>query len=215
MNGKVLIMTAVKAEQEAVLRGLNGDSRFDVIVAGVGQVAAAITTTKALATSNFHVVISAGIGGGFRNQAETGSVVVSSEIIAADLGAQTVDGFSTVEELGFGFSRVSVDRELVIKVTETLKNSGMIVKTGPILTLSTVTGTEETAQELAARFSGATAEAMEGFGVASAAKEFHIPCLEIRTISNPVGPRDRSAWKIKEALEALEKVSSILPEVLN
>ncbi|MGC7879870.1 futalosine hydrolase, partial [Desulforudis sp. 1190] len=35
---RILVMTAVSAEREAVLRGLRGDSRFDVLVAGVGPV---------------------------------------------------------------------------------------------------------------------------------------------------------------------------------
>ncbi|GAE07797.1 menaquinone via futalosine step 2 [Paenibacillus sp. JCM 10914] len=55
---------------------------------------------------------------------------------------------------------------------------------------------------------------MEGFGVATAAAAAAIPVLEIRSISNMVGPRDRGAWKIKEALQALEQASSLLPEVL-
>ncbi|MEC0168943.1 futalosine hydrolase, partial [Paenibacillus graminis] len=33
-SSRVLIVTAVAAERDAVLRGLNGSSRFDVIAAG-------------------------------------------------------------------------------------------------------------------------------------------------------------------------------------
>ncbi|MEC0173150.1 futalosine hydrolase, partial [Paenibacillus graminis] len=38
--------------------------------------------------------------------------------------------------------------------------------------------------------------------------------LELRAISNPVGPRDRAAWKINEALDALTAAAAILLEVL-
>jgi futalosine hydrolase len=44
---------------------------------------------------------------------------------------------------------------------------------------------------------------MEGFGVASAAALAGLPFAEVRTISNLVGPRDRSAWRISAALAAL------------
>jgi futalosine hydrolase len=44
---------------------------------------------------------------------------------------------------------------------------------------------------------------MEGFGVATAAAAFGVPVLELRTISNAVGPRDRAAWRIPAALGAL------------
>ncbi|OIJ14142.1 futalosine hydrolase [Anaerobacillus arseniciselenatis] len=212
---RILIMTAVTAEKEAVLRGLQEDDRFDVIAGGVGPIVSAVSTTKALAASNrYDLVISMGIGGGFPEKAEVGSVVVSNEIVSADLGAETNEGFCRIENLGFGCSRVAVDQQLSSKVAEALTDAGLSVQTGAILTLCTVTGTKETAIELSTRVPGATVEAMEGFGVATAAHDAGVPVLEIRTISNPVGPRDRNAWKIKEALQALEKVSSVLPEVL-
>ena len=55
---------------------------------------------------------------------------------------------------------------------------------------------------------------MEGYGVAVAAAMKQLPVLEIRTISNAVGPRDREAWRIREALEALEAASRALLEVI-
>jgi futalosine hydrolase len=54
---------------------------------------------------------------------------------------------------------------------------------------------------------------MEGFGVATAAKLWDLPVLEIRTISNVVGPRDREAWRMKEAFAALEAAGKILRRV--
>jgi futalosine hydrolase len=88
------------------------------------------------------------------------------------------------------------------------------VHSGPVLTVSTATGTAATALERASQVPGAAAEGMEGFGVATAALDRGLPILEIRAISNPVGPRDREAWRIKEALETLEAASAILREVL-
>lgn len=210
---RILIMTAVEAERDRVLRALAGDTRFDVLLAGVGPASAAVHTTKALATAEYDLVISAGIGGGFPEKAEVGSLVVASEIIAADLGAETPDGFSSVDELGFGSWRVPVDADLVNRVAEALLAAKLPVHTGPVLTLSTVTGTAESAVELTRRVPGATAEAMEGFGVALAAHDHGVPVLEIRTISNAVGPRDRGAWRIKEALDVLEAASAVLVEV--
>jgi futalosine hydrolase len=55
---------------------------------------------------------------------------------------------------------------------------------------------------------------MEGFGVAEAARRCGIPFLEIRAVSNAIGPRDRDAWRIPEALKALEQAFAILTEVL-
>ena len=212
---RILIMAAVSAERDAVLRGLKNDKRFDVMVAGVGSVVAAVNTAKALAACEYSLVISAGIGGGFSGRAEVGSLVVANDIVVADLGAETAEGFSSLEELGFGFTHVQTDSDLVKHFYEALLAAKIPVNIGPVLTVSTATGTAERALKLAQRIPGATAEAMEGFGVGVAALDRGLPVLEIRAISNVVGPRDRSAWRIKEALEGLEAASAVLTEVLS
>ncbi|NEA51378.1 futalosine hydrolase, partial [Streptomyces sp. SID10815] len=56
----------------------------------------------ALAGTPYGLVVSAGIAGGFAPGAPVGSLVVADEITAADLGAETGDGFLPVTELGFG-----------------------------------------------------------------------------------------------------------------
>ncbi len=211
---RILVVTAVPAERDAVLQGLCSDSRFEVLAGGVGAVSAAVSTVKALAAAGYSMVVSAGIGGGFSGRAELGSLVVANEVIAADLGVETPEGFSSLDDLGFGLTRLQADPGLVDRVTAALLEAKLPVNTGPVLTVSTVTGTAATALELAARIEGAAAEGMEGYGVALAAREFGLPVLEIRAISNMVGPRDRSAWQIKEALDILTAACSVLLEVL-
>jgi futalosine hydrolase len=213
-NFRVLVMTAVQVEKDAVLRGLGNSDKFDVQLAGVGPALAAARTVKALAAANYGLVISAGIAGGFTGRAEVGTLVVATEIVAADLGAETTDGFLSLHELGFGFTHITAEPNLAITIAEALRAAGLTVQLGPILTVSTVTGTAATALARASQVPGAAAEGMEGFGVATAALEYGLPILEIRAISNPVGPRDRDAWRIKEALDALEAASAILREVL-
>lgn len=204
----ILVVTSVEAERQAILQGLKGDRRFDVVLGGVGSIAAGINTALALAEKEYRLVISAGIAGGFPNRAEVSSVVVASEIIVADLGVETLEGFATIESLGFGPNKVNTELTQGAKLIEALGNSGIPLHKGPILTVSTVTGTQDSANELLRRVPNAVAEAMEGFGVAYAAQTKGIPVIEVRAISNLVGPRDRAAWKIKEALEALTVASS-------
>ncbi|WP_159885883.1 futalosine hydrolase [Paenibacillus puerhi] len=214
---RVLIVTAVEAEKEAVLRGLEDTARFDVLAAGVGPAAAAAGTAAALAAAPgaYSLVVSSGIGGGFVGRVEVGGLAVASEVIAADLGAETPEGFRTVDELGFGSSRVEAEARLAAGWAEALQDAGLAARLGPVLTVTTVTGTAATASELARRVPGALAEAMEGYGVAAAAQRQGLPVLEIRAISNPVGPRDRDAWRIGDALKALEAASAVLKEVLS
>lgn len=212
-GARILIVTAVDAEKEAVLRGLRGAGGVDVVAAGVGMAAAAVGTAKALMRADYGLVVSAGIAGGFAGRAPVGSIVVADAIVAADLGAETPEGFSSVDELGFGTARIEADPAVAARLAEGLRGAGLPVCVGPVLTVSTVTGTAETAAEMAARVPGAAAEAMEGFGVAYAASDRGLPVAELRAISNAVGPRDRSAWRIKDALDALEAAVNVLAEV--
>ncbi|CAL9456497.1 Futalosine hydrolase [Streptomyces sp. enrichment culture] len=177
----------------------------DVMAAGVGPAAAAVGAATALATAPYpyDLVVTAGIGGGFAPRAPLGSLVVSDSIVAADLGADTPDGYLPVEELGFGRSVHTPPAALTARVTDAVRGSGVPCLLAPVLTVSTVTGTAARAAELAARHPRAGAEAMEGFGVAEAAAAHGVPAVEIRAVSNAVGPRDRAAWRIGEALDAL------------
>ncbi|AKN71031.1 futalosine nucleosidase [Streptomyces sp. PBH53] len=176
---------------------------FDLLAAGVGPALAAAgtagaLTAAALAGRPYGLVVSAGIGGGFLPQAPVGSLVVADAITAADLGAETADGFLPVTELGFGTVTRRPPDSLVRVASEATG-----ARTGTVLTVSTVTGTAARAAALRARHPGALAEGMEGFGVAEAAAAHGVPVLEIRAVSNPVGPRDRAAWRIGDALAAL------------
>ncbi|KPI13070.1 purine or other phosphorylase family 1 [Actinobacteria bacterium OK074] len=63
------------------------------------------------------------------------------------------------------------------------------------------------------RYPRALAEAMEGFGVAEAAALHGVPVFEVRAVSNAVGPRDRDAWRIGEALGVLAEAFGKLAPV--
>lgn len=212
---RVLIISSVAAERDAVLRGLQHNPRFDVMIGGVGGAMAAARTARALTgSSDYYLVVCAGIAGGFIGATEIGSLVVASGIIAADLGAETLEGFCSLDKLGFGSTRIEVDARLVARLTAALQAANLPARSGPILTVTTVTGTAATAKQIAERVPGAAAEAMEGYGVATAAQDFGLPVLEVRAISNTVGPRDRATWRIKEALDMLEEASAVLAGVL-
>jgi futalosine hydrolase len=103
-----------------------------------------------------------------------------------------------VADLGFGTGRYDVAPQLAVELAD--RTGGHL---GTVLTVATVTGTAQTATALARRFPDAVAEGMEGAGVAAAATLYGVPFAELRSISNLVGPRDRDAWDIPMALEAL------------
>lgn len=212
---EILIMTSVEAEKDALERGLNGSTQFKVALTGVGPARAAARTATELAEHSYRYVINAGIAGGFKDKAPVTSIVVASEIVAADLGSESEEGFLPVDELGLGQAAIQTAQPFSSDLERRLRENEKTVTLAPILTLATVTGTSETTNALQQRFPIAAAEAMEGHGVATAADLAGIPVLEVRAISNEIGPRNREAWKIKEALQALERVGRTLTEVFS
>ncbi|MBP1904038.1 futalosine hydrolase [Paenibacillus turicensis] len=214
---RVLIMVAVEAEREMLLDVANPRVQIDVQLAGVGPIAAATNTAIQLTKQRYDLVISAGIGGGFNSKAHIGDLVIANTIISGDLGAQSEDGFLSLDKLGFGTNCISTPEGLATRIYNALSASSSLetrVHIGDIITLSTATGTLATAQQLANRYPNVYAEAMEGFGVAYAAHNAGIPVIELRSISNMVGPRQRDKWDIPTALRTLKQICSILPEVL-
>ena len=200
---QILIVTAVDAERAAVKRGLDaiGTEAAEVvtlIAGGVGAANAAAATAEALAREPYRVAISAGVAGGFAGAAEVGMLLVADRIVAADLGAEdpeAPDGFASVDSLGFGSAVVDA------RPIAALDRLGAV--RGDLLTVNTVTGSAAGAARLVRRYPNAIGEAMEGYGVAVAASRVGVLAAEVRGVSNLVGPRDRSAWRIGEALAAL------------
>ena len=211
---RLLVVTAVGAETEAVAAALTGaratrigpyaalsTPAAAVLTGGVGPAAAAAATATALALGGpFDLVVSAGVAGGF-GDVPAGTTLVGVRAVAADLGAAGPDGFLSLDALGFGTGTLEADAVACSCALARLGDAGIAVVSGDLLTVSTVTGTAERATELAAR--GAVGEAMEGFGVATAAVAHGVPWLEVRAVSNTVGVRDRAAWDLPLALTAL------------
>ncbi|WP_328422855.1 futalosine hydrolase [Micromonospora sp. NBC_00389] len=212
----LLVVTAVPAEADAIRAGLT-DASVTVAPVGVGPAVAGAATARLLALAEaagrpYRAVVSAGVAGGFAGQAAVGDTVLGTASIAADLGAESPDGFIPVDELGMppallgSGSVVPADPRLLA----TLRAALPAATAGPVLTVSTVTGTAASTEELRRRHPEAVAEAMEGYGVAVAAAQAGVPFAELRTISNPIGPRNRDTWRLRAALTALTAAAPAL-----
>lgn len=160
-----LVVTAVDAERDAVLAGLPDDAGITVATVGVGPAAAAAGTARLLAHAEaagrpFRAVIAAGIAGGFPGRAAIGDVVLATRSIQADLGADSPDGFLSLDQLGFGTATVPTDPALRQRLAAALPHAVV----GDVLTVATVTGTAARAIALADTHPTAVAEAMRRAG---------------------------------------------------
>jgi futalosine hydrolase len=226
-----LVVTAVAAERDAVADGIGSPQAVTVgpypssrrcetsgpdvlvVAGGVGPAAAAAATAHVVATHDVALVVSMGVAGAFVSaRLKHGDTAVATSIVAADLGAMSPERFLDLGALGHdGGATVDCPPALVSAARDRLAAAGLHVAVGAILTLSTMTGTSERAAELMSRHGG-IAEAMEGAGVAHVAALHGLPVLEVRTISNEVGLRDRDAWDLVTALTSLGTAAGALFE---
>ncbi|MDG4795785.1 futalosine hydrolase [Micromonospora sp. WMMD1082] len=212
----LLVVTAVPAEAEAIQAGL-ADPTVAVVPVGVGPAVAGAATARLLALAEaagrpYRGVVSAGVAGGFAGRVAVGGTVLGTRAVAADLGAESPDGFIPLDELGMppellgGGTTIDADPGLLA----TLRAALPAATVGSVLTVNTVTGTAASTEALGRRHPDAVAEAMEGYGVAVAAGHAGVPFAELRTVSNPIGPRDRDAWRMRDALTALTAAAAAL-----
>ncbi|GGQ94863.1 futalosine hydrolase [Deinococcus ruber] len=207
MSAADILIVVATAGEAALLGGLGART----VVCGVGPVAAALATQRALLSGPVPaLVVSAGIGGAFPgNGLQLGQAALASEMLYGDLGAWDEGEFLPLDALGLsalpdgvGTASQQAGRFAAWAGAEQFAaHAGLAY--GPFVTLSSVTGSSGQAAALARRFPGVLIEGMEGAGVAHAAALSGAPCTELRGVSNPVGPRDRSQWQIGPALAAL------------
>ncbi len=173
-----------------------------VVVTGVGAVNAAIGLTRFLEREGAERVISCGIGGAYPSLKAPGSGLAIGDAVWAvsecygDLGAGSADGFLDMEALGF---------PVLPGLYNTLPLQIFPESGGRrFVTVNTCTGDDAGAKALALRTGGAV-ESMEGAAIAHVAALYGIPCGEVRGISNPVGNRDRAAWRVRDAAIAAQE----------
>jgi futalosine hydrolase len=201
---RCLICTATDFEASLLLARYDGDERLRIIVTGVGPVNAAHATTVAVLERRPEAIVVCGIGGAYPAAGLAIGDVVSAEMeIYGDLGAQSPTGFLDMKALGFPVIATARPffNELPLHMFPTASRARFV-------TVSTCTGTDAVAHQIASRTNGAV-ENMEGAAVVHVAHLFGISVGEVRGISNVVTNRDVKSWKLKEA--ALAAQEALIP----
>lgn len=170
--------------------------QFDVLITGVGMTATAFALGKHL-SSKYNLILNLGIAGCFDPSVPLGTVFNVVTDIFSELGAEDHQRFLSIEELGFGKSTYHCSGLPQSHLVEKLPKAKGI-------TVNKVHGNAESIQQALTRFQPLT-ESMEGAAVLYAAEQMQIPCLQIRSISNYVEPRNREKWQIEKAISSLNE----------
>ncbi len=198
---KILIVAATKAEIAPLMAHFQlpesdfvRSNEFDVLITGVGMTATAYSMGIHL-TKKYSLVLNLGIAGCFNTHIALGTVLNITEDVFSELGAENSESFLSIDELGFGKSTYHAHNNLLSEsVSKLQKVKG--------ITVNQTHGRETTIKEVIERILPVT-ESMEGAAVLYCCEQQDIPCLQIRSISNYVEPRNKDAWKIAPAIKNL------------
>lgn len=171
---------------------------IDFLITGIGMVATAYFTGKAL-NDSYDAAFNIGICGSFNRNLEIGSVVNVYEDCISELGAQDDKQFLSLAELNLeGITTITnVNYGALNQIIDLLPRVNGI-------TVNTVHGNEESILKTFDKFHP-TVETMEGAAFMFACESEKIPYVQLRAVSNYVEVRNKDAWNTPLAIENLNK----------
>lgn len=195
---QILVIAATDAELEP----LNGSAgRVDSLVTGVGVPATLYHLQKRIHQIGYDLVIQAGIAGSFNDSLGLGKTVLVKRDCFADIGMVEKEHFTPIFETGF------VDKNAfpftdgwLVNPNEALFDNGLPVVSA--ITVNKVSDSRTQWKQFDEAYH-AEIESMEGAALHYICLQEEIPFLQIRSISNRVGERDKSKWLMQEAVTDL------------
>jgi futalosine hydrolase len=195
---KILVVAATEME---IAPFTTQNTVTDILITGVGAPACMYALTKCLLQNKYDFVIQAGIAGTFKNQYPLGQTFAVKTDLFADLGIQEKEQFFTLFEKGFVHEDTFPSTKG--KMVNTTENYFSLAPVNAI-TINTVS--DSLAQtEIYKKKYDADVESMEGAAFHYVCIQEKIPFLQIRSISNFVGERVKTNWKMKEAVDSLNE----------
>ncbi len=210
-----------------ILSGILGRTAVRLLATGPGMVNAAQALTAAVEANRPALILQTGCAGAFEQSGlRIGDIAIATEEIHVETGIENPSNpyrpkalpFAILENKSgkhknrFPLHSESVDAVYRVLVAE-LSSSGICVKKGRFITVSTITATDQRAESLYRNFKPCM-EQMEGSAAAHVAALYEIPFLEIRAASNLVGQRKKATWDLKSACENNTKAVCALIEHL-
>ena len=159
--------------------------KHDVIVvrSGIGKVAASVTTSLLIQQYGVNMVINTGSAGGIGEGLQVGDVVFSEKLAYFDVD---VTGF------GYEYGQLPAGMPLYFEASQYIidemkkaaQKTGQQVRSGLIVTGDSFVNSPEKIAEIKSHFPEALAGEMEGAAIAQTARQFNIPFLIVRAISD-------------------------------
>lgn len=186
------------------LRSSTMNLSVEVLITGVGSISTVYKLVKQLSIRRPTLMIQAGIAGCFETKLTLGSVVAIKQDLVADLGVIENRQLRSIFDLGLeSGNRLPFHKGwLKNPHSSLLKNCRLPLITG--VTVNQLTTKKEMNRLIVEKYK-AVCESMEGAAFHYVGLMEKIPFLQIRSISNYAGERNKKNWKLKEAITNLNQ----------
>lgn len=206
MEKNILVVAATTREILPLIRQLReakpGQPVPDLLISGIGLTATAYHLTRQLSIKKYDLVIQAGVAGSFDSRLALGDVVAIKQDTVADQSVIELKKLKTLFDLKLvPHNRHPFQQGWLINP---YKN---ILKQSQLQTVNGISVNQITTSPEALRFYNSTfhpvTESMEGAALHYVCLMERVPFLQIRSISNYVGERNKKNWNLKSAVENL------------
>jgi futalosine hydrolase len=206
---RILVITATKPEIEPFIWDNKG---VEVLVTGVGVPATLYHLQKKLQKKTTDLVIQAGIAGCFTDNIELCGVVLVKQDTFADIGMEEKENFTGIFQSGLA------DKDAFPFCDGWLINSHDIFTRSLLpavkaITVNKVSDSLLQRQQVIDGFAPEI-ETMEGAALHYVCLQEQVPFIQIRSISNVVGERNKSRWMMKEAITNMNRELGRLIELV-
>lgn len=202
----ILICAATEAEVEPTRRFVNQqkiDDKVQFLITGVGVVAATYSLTKSVGSSRPSLILQGGVAGCFDENIALGTTLVVQNESLADLGVVQDRKFTSLFELG-----LADEDSFPWKNGKLYNVHAHTLQTGlpfaDSITVNEITTSNERMMHYKNTL-GAVIESMEGAALHYVALMESVPFLQVRSVSNYIGERDKSKWLLQNAIGNLNR----------
>lgn len=197
-NMQILLIAATGSEIKPFTAG---NTKIDVLITGVGVPSTIYHLQKRMHQIDYDYIIQAGIAGAFDHHITLGQTVVAKQDCFADLGIEEKEKYTPIFKTDFADkNEFPFENGWLINPNVNLMHIDLPkVKA---ITVNKVSDSELQKQQFINQFN-ADIESMEGAALHYVCLQENIQFMQIRSVSNYVGERDKTKWKINEAIENL------------
>lgn len=202
---QVLLCAATQFEVEPTVTFLKEhhlQDQVEVLITGVGLLAATYQITKRISAGKPDLLLQAGIAGCIDTNIPLGTTAAVLRENLGDLGVLQNTGFTSAFTMGLlkPNERPWAEAKLVNPHTALLKGTEL-----PLIdsvTVNEISTNEDRISYYKNRLE-AGVESMEGAALHYVGLMEEIPFLQVRSLSNYVGERDKSKWVLDQSVEIL------------